>query len=56
MGALLEALDEGVLVTPLDSRHTRVGFQIIPVQVWHLEPDVRGGLESKGACSDLTLR
>ena len=33
MGAHFEALDEGVLVAPLDSRYTQVGFNIISVQV-----------------------
>ena len=33
MGAHFEALDEGVLVAPLDSRYTKVGFNLISVQV-----------------------
>ena len=28
-----EALDEGTLVVPLDSRYTQVGFNVISVQV-----------------------
>ena len=33
MGAHLEALDEGVLLVPLDSRYTQVGFNFASVQV-----------------------
>ena len=33
MGAHFEALIEGVLMTPLDSRYTQVGFNLISVQV-----------------------
>ena len=33
MGAHIEALDEGILVAPLDSRHTQVGFNLVSVQV-----------------------
>ena len=34
MGAYLEALDEGVLMVPLDPRYTQIGFNLISVQVW----------------------
>ena len=33
MGAHFEALDEGVLLVPLDPRYTQVGFNPISVQV-----------------------
>ena len=33
MGACVEALTESVLMAPLDSRYTQVGFNLIPVQV-----------------------
>ena len=33
VGANFKALGEGVLVTPLDSRYTQVGFNLISVQV-----------------------
>ena len=33
MGARFEALIEGVLMAPLDSRYTQVGFNLISVQV-----------------------
>ena len=33
MGAHFEALDEGVLLVPLDSRYTQVGFNPTSVQV-----------------------
>ena len=33
--AHFEALDEGVLLVPLDPRHTQVGFNLISVQVWY---------------------
>ena len=33
MGAHFEALDEGVLLVPLDLRYTQVGFNLISVQV-----------------------
>ena len=33
VGAHFEALDEGVLVAPLDSKYTQVGTNPIPVQV-----------------------
>ena len=33
MGAHFEALDEGVLLEPLDSRYTQVGFSLVSVQV-----------------------
>ena len=33
MGAPFEALDEGVLLDPLDPRYIQVGFNIISVQV-----------------------
>ena len=33
MGAHFEALDEGVLLVPLDPRYTKVGFNLISVQV-----------------------
>ena len=33
MGAHFEALDEGVLLVPLDHRYTQVGFNLISVQV-----------------------
>ena len=33
MGAHFEALDEGVLLVPLDPRYTQVGFNLISVQV-----------------------
>ena len=33
MGAHFEALNEGVLLVPLDPRYTQVGFNIISVQV-----------------------
>ena len=34
MGARFEALDEIVLMAPLDPRYTQVGFNLISVQVW----------------------
>ena len=34
VGAHCEALDEGVLMAPLDSRYTQFGFNFISVQVW----------------------
>ena len=34
MGAHFEALDEGVLLVPLDPRYTQVGFNLVSVQVW----------------------
>ena len=34
VGVHFEALNEGVLVAPLDSRYTQVGFNLISVQVW----------------------
>ena len=33
VGPLFEALIEGVLLVPLDSRYTQVGFNLISVQV-----------------------
>ena len=33
VGARFEALDDGVLVAPLDSRYTQVGFNPFSVQV-----------------------
>ena len=33
VGPHFEALDEGVLLMPLDSRYTQVGFNLISVQV-----------------------
>ena len=33
MGAHFEALDDGVLLSPLESRFTQVGFNLISVQV-----------------------
>ena len=33
MGAHFEALDDGVLLVPLDPRYTQVGFNLVPVQV-----------------------
>ena len=33
MGARFKALTEGVLMAPLDSRYTQVGFNIVSVQV-----------------------
>ena len=33
MGAHFEALDEGVLLVPLDPRYTQIGFNLISVQV-----------------------
>ena len=33
MGAHFEALIEGILMAPLDSRYTQVGFNLISVQV-----------------------
>ena len=33
MGAHFEALDEGVLLVPLDPRYTQVGFNLVSVQV-----------------------
>ena len=33
MGARFEVLDEGVLMAPLDTRYTQVGFNSISVQV-----------------------
>ena len=38
VGAHLEALDEGVLVAPLDSRYTQVGFDFIFVTEMRLNP------------------
>ena len=35
MGANFEALDEGVLMMPLDPRYTQVGFNLIFVEVRH---------------------
>ena len=35
MGAHFEALDEGVLLVPLDPRYTQVGFNLMSVQVCH---------------------
>ena len=34
MGAHFEALDESVLRVPLNHRYTKVGFNLISVQVW----------------------
>ena len=34
VGAYFEALDDGVLLVPLDPRYTRVGFNLVSVQVW----------------------
>ena len=34
MGAHFEALDEDVLLVPLDPRYTHVGFNLVSVQVW----------------------
>ena len=34
MGAHFEALDESVLLVPLDPRDTQVGFNLVSVQVW----------------------
>ena len=34
VGARFEALDEGVLMAPLDFRYTQVGFNIISVQMF----------------------
>ena len=39
MGAHYKALDKGVLVAPLDSRYTQVGFDLIFVEVCPLPPD-----------------
>ena len=33
MGAHFEALDEGVLLVPLDPRYTKVDFNLVLVQV-----------------------
>ena len=33
MGAHFEALDEGVLLVPLDPRYTQVGFNLVSIQV-----------------------
>ena len=33
VGAYFEALDEGVLLVPLDPRYTQVGFNLVSVQV-----------------------
>ena len=33
MGAHFEALDEGVLLVPLDPRYTQVGFNLVSVHV-----------------------
>ena len=33
MGAHFKALDEGVLLVPLDPRYTQIGFNLISVQV-----------------------
>ena len=33
MGTRFKALDEGVLLVPLDPRYTQVGFNLISVQV-----------------------
>ena len=33
MGAHFKAIDEGVLVAPLDSRYTQVGFNLTRVQL-----------------------
>ena len=33
VGAHFEALDEGVLLVPLDPRYTQVGFNLVSVQV-----------------------
>ena len=38
MGAHFEALDEGVLLVPLDPRYTQVGFNLISVQVCTVKP------------------
>ena len=36
VGAHFEALDEGVLLVPLDPRNTQVGFNLVSVQVCHV--------------------
>ena len=33
MGAHFEALDEGVLLVPLDPRYTQVGFNLVSVEM-----------------------
>ena len=40
MGAHFEALDEGVLLVPLDPRYTQVGFNLSSVQVCGERPFV----------------
>ena len=42
MGAHSEALDEGVLLVPLDPRYTQVGFDLTSVQVWLSDNVVMG--------------
>ena len=37
VGAHFEALDEGVLLAPLDCRYTQVGFNLVSVQVCNTE-------------------
>ena len=37
MGAHFEALYEGVLVAPLESRYTQVGFNLISVHVCYID-------------------
>ena len=32
VGAHIKALNEGILVAPLDSRYTQVGFNLVPVR------------------------
>ena len=34
MVAHFDALDEGVLLVPFDSRYTQVGFNLVSIQVW----------------------
>ena len=41
MGVHFEALDEGVLLVPLDPRYTQVGLNLVSVQVCnHITNDV----------------
>ena len=59
MGAHFKALDEGVLLVPLDPRYTQVGFNLISVQVCNLkgfdacQVFVFGGCSAEGRQSDL---
>ena len=42
MGAHVKALDEGVLLVPLDPRYTQVEFNLVSVQVCHVIIDRYG--------------